>query len=373
MIFRTLSIWAYFLTMMLTACHSSDAQHGLGTRAHAQKPAPTNKKTEAKKDVPWFKAQRSLMGTIFEISVAEAHTSEKEAALKQALDEIARLETLLSEWQSTSEISKVNQNAGVRPVKVGPEMMDVVRTGMQVSDLSQGAHDLSWAALHGLYLFTPGDVRIPTMAQIKQRLPLINYHNIIVDEKASTIFLKKKGMAIGMGGIAKGYALDRAAAILHKAGLKDFTIFGGGQVFVSGKRGDRPWRVGIQHPRKRDFIAYAELTSGSIATSGDYEHYVEKDGKLWHHIINPRTGLPATDVMSVTVISESALYADAIDTAIFVMGPQKGLQMLKKTPVKVEAVIIDKDLKLHATPGTLDKLVFHPPYTADNLNAGDTH
>jgi thiamine biosynthesis lipoprotein len=229
-----------------------------------------------------------------------------------------------------------------------------------VSEWSDGAFDLSWAALRDLYTFTPGSERVPTRAELDARLPLINWHDIVVNEKASTVFLKRKGMLLGTGGIAKGYALDRAAEILQKGGIENYMIFGGGQVMVHGKKGDRLWRVGIQHPRMDDYFAFLELTNASISTSGDYEHAFFKDGKRWHHIIDLKTGLPVEHTTSVTVISPSGFYGDAVDTAMFIMGAEKTLARLKDAPgPPLEAVIVDKDMRVHVSPGLQDKIIWH--------------
>jgi thiamine biosynthesis lipoprotein len=182
--------------------------------------------------------------------------------------------------------------------------------------------------------------------------------------------LMKKGMALGTGGIAKGYALDRAAAVLSAAGIENFMIFGGGQIQVSGTRSGRPWRVGIQHPRKDDYFAFVEATSGSIATAGDYEHSFIKDGKRWHHIIDTRTGLPVEHTVAVTVVADSGLAADAVDTAIFVMGAERALKILDRSPFRADAVIVDKDLRLHSNPGMLKRLVMRAQLQDGKLPPG---
>jgi thiamine biosynthesis lipoprotein len=165
-------------------------------------------------------------------------------------------------------------------------------------------------------------------------------------------------MALGLGGIAKGYALEKAANILRERGVTNYMIFGGGQVLVNGHKGDRAWRVGVQHPRLNDYFGFLEADSGSIATSGDYEHAFVKDGKRWHHIIDLKTGRPVQHTASVTVVSESAFYADAIDTALFIMGPQKALKKLATAPgPKAEVLIVDSDLRLHMSPGMQQRLI----------------
>ena len=187
---------------------------------------------------------------------------------------------------------------------------------------------------------------------------LIDYRKIELDEEAKTIFLKEPAMAIGTGGIAKGYALDRAGDILQRAGIESYMLFGGGQVQVHGMRGERPWRVGIQHPRREtEYFAFFESEGGSISTSGDYERvYFDARGKRWHHILDPRTGLPVERTMSVTLTAPDGLYADALSTACFVLGPQRALQMLRRIPYTAEVVMVDSSCRLSTTEGTEQRL-----------------
>ncbi len=176
-------------------------------------------------------------------------------------------------------------------------------------------------------------------------------------------------MAIGLGGVAKGYALDRMAEILDAAGLHDFMLYGGGQVLVGGKRGDRGWRVGIQHPRSPErYFAFVEVEGpASVSTSGDYEHTWEHAGRRYHHILDPRTGFPSEKSASVTVISPSGLWADAVDTAVFILGPQRGLEALARAPGGPhEGIVVDPELRLSATPGTERRLVMRATLDAEH-------
>lgn len=352
------------------ACGSADA-HGNPRASAAQAPAaqtpaapaaaqgatPGNATPPPAPQLPDYKQSRQLMGTIIAITVVGEPADKAAPACNDALDEIARLEALLSEWRPDSEISRINAAAGEHPVKVGKDTLAVVKAALDIARWSGGAFDLTWAALRGMYLFQPGQETVPELADVKKRLPLIDYRKVRIDERASTIMLAKRGMALGTGGIAKGYALDRAGDILRNAGIPNFMIFGGGQIELSGTRSGRPWRVGVQHPRRDDYFGFVEATSGSVATAGDYEHSFIKDGKRWHHIIDTKTGLPVEHTMSVTVIAESGLAADAVDTALFVLGPERALELLPKAPFKADAVIVDKDLRLHVSPGMKDRLV----------------
>lgn len=309
---------------------------------------------------------REMMGTVIQMTVLDVPEEQAAPVLEAAMAEMQRLENVLSEWRPDSEVSQINQAAGLHPVKVGPEVLDNVRVGLEVAKWSDGAFDISWAALRGLYLFQPGNQRIPTDQELRERLPLVNYKNIQLDEKAHTVFLRKKGMVLGLGGIAKGYALEKAAAILERAGFKSFMFFGGGQVVVHGKKGNRAWRVGVQHPRLDDYFGFIEAERGSIATSGDYEHAFIRDGQRWHHIIDLKTGRPVQHTSAVTVVSDSPFYADAIDTALFIMGPKKALEKLPSAPgPKAEALLVDKDMRLHLSPGMKDRLILRVKLDAD--------
>jgi thiamine biosynthesis lipoprotein len=306
----------------------------------------------------YISLSRPLMGTIFRINVVST-PEVAEPAVRAAFAEIARLEDALSEWREDSEISRINREAGREPVQVGPDVMAVVKAGLDVSRWSDGAFDLSWAALRGMYSFPPHEETIPSARDLRRQLPLVRWQDIVVDEEASTVFLRRTGMAIGTGGIAKGYALDRAGEVLREAGINDYMIFGGGQVQVHGQRGSRDWRVGIQHPRQQgqnSYFAALEATDVSISTSGDYEHAFFRDGRRYHHIIDLRSGLPVDKSMSVTLLAPAGLYADALSTAVFALGAERALEMLRTIDYRAEAVIVDNECRVHTTPGTEARL-----------------
>ena len=291
------------------------------------------------------------MSTVFQIQVADP-PEDAEAVVSAALREIERLETVLSEWREGSDIAKVNALAGKKSVKVGDDTLRVVDAGVDVSMWSRGAFDLSWAALWGLYDFRPDSLRVPSPKEIGPKLALVDYKNIRISKKYSTVFLKKRGMAIGTGGIAKGYALDQAGAILRGGGIENYIIYGGGQVQVHGMRDGRPWRVGIQNPRDTNsYFAALASTGASFSTSGDYEHFsIDDEGRRWHHIIDTKTGRPATKSLSVTIMTAEGIYADALSTAAFVLGPRKALKMLRRIAYPAEAVIVGADCKVYMTP-----------------------
>jgi thiamine biosynthesis lipoprotein len=310
-------------------------------------------------DVRLYKQSRAMMGTIFEITVAGATEERAAPVVRRALDEIARLEDVLSEWRPESEVSRINSSAGRPAVAVGDDTMVVVGAGLEVSAWSDGAFDLSWAALRGLYDFGPtSDHRLPDPAELRRRVQLIDWRRIALDREQKTVRMPA-GMSIGTGGLVKGYALDRASEILREGGLPNFMIVGGRQVQLGGRRGSHPWRVGLRHPRRQEDYAFLEATDASISTSGDFERFfVDARGRRWHHVLDPETGLPADEAVSATVIAPNGLYADALATACFVLGSVRCLEMMREHVRGGEAIIVEPDLHLEATPGTLERLRF---------------
>lgn len=273
--------------------------------------------------------------------------------LQKALDEIRRLESMMTTWREDSELSRVNQNAGKQAMPVGPETLAVVEKSLWISEKSGGVFDISFDAMHGLWKFDEDRVAdIPPKAEIEKRRRLIDYRKIAIDKAASTVFLEREGMRINLGGIAKGYAVDAAAEVLRREGLTSFFVQAGGDLYVAGtKPGGAPYRVGVRDPRgahDNDFFAMVEVQDRAFSTSGDYERAFVKDGKRYHHIIDPRTGYPATESRSVTVWAKSAFLADAIDNAVFILGPKKGLELVESLD-DCGAVIVDAKNQVHVS------------------------
>jgi thiamine biosynthesis lipoprotein len=362
------------LTMALVgllACNdSAPASAHPGQSADAPNAAPAvQAPAPAEAAKPLVSEKREIMGTWFELKIAGASDPEHaRAALKRGLDEIARLEEVLSEWRPSSAISRINDGAGKTAVTVDPDVLANVKAGLAVSRWSDGAFDLSWAAMRGLYSFDPTKPPvIPAPKDVERLRKLVDYRAIVLDESARTVRLAKKGMAIGTGGIAKGYALDRVGQILEQAGYPNYLLFAGGQVQMHGSRDGRAWRIGIKHPRRDTHVGFFEVHDGSVSTSGDYEHYFVHEGRVYHHIIDVSTGYPATKSSSVTLIAPEGIYADALSTACFVQGPAPCLAMLEKLPFKASAVIIDPDMRVHISPGIADRVKFNPPLVDGRL------
>lgn len=285
------------------------------------------------------------------------------AAAERVFEVFRRVDARMSEWKPTSPLSQVNAQAGIRPVPVPADLREVLHRGIEIGRRTGGAFDITWAALWGLWDFRSDAPRVPSADEIAARVRLIDFRRVRIDEDAGTVFLPEKGMLIGLGGIAKGYALDQAAAALRKMGVRDFLLSAGGQVYAGGLRDGRPWRVGIRDPRgaRDDFFAVVDLTDASLATSGDYERYFILDGVRYHHVLDPHTGMPARGVRSATVLSHDATLADALSTALMVLGVARGLEVAGGF-AGVEAVLVDDQARVHTTPGLTRRLrILHPP------------
>jgi thiamine biosynthesis lipoprotein len=253
--------------------------------------------------------------------------------LDEALGEIRRLETVMTTWRPEAELSRVNAAAGKSAVPVSPETLDVVKKSLWVSKLSGGVFDVTFEAMHGLWKFDEDlEPVVPPADAIERARKLIDYRKIRIDEEKHTLRLDRAGMRMSLGGIAKGYAVDAAARVLEAEGLTSFFVQAGGDLYVRGKKPDgTPWRVGARDPRghgPNDYFAFVEVEDHAFSTAGDYERSFVKDGVRYHHILDPRTGRPATASRSVTIWAKDAFTADAIDDAVFILGPEKGIALV---------------------------------------------
>lgn len=320
--------------------------------------SPSACDAQADAELKTLKQARFLMGTRVEITAQGADAKRLNRAVNKAFAEIKRIEEMMSEWEKGSELSRINRNAGKKAIKVSPEMLEIITQSIKFSQISRGAFDISWAALDKLWDFDREEPVIPQKEKVAEALKLIDYHKIAVDREGSTVFLQEKGMRIGLGGIAKGYAVDRAIEILQQEGVQDALINAGGDLRVIGKKDGQPWRVGVQDPREKgNLLGVLEITDTSFASSGDYEKYFIKDGIRYHHLLNPKTGIPAQGCRSVTIICASALQADALSTAVFVLGSGAGLKLIEKLP-GVETLIIDQEGRLIMSEGMEGRMKF---------------
>lgn len=272
------------------------------------------------------------------------------AKLGKALAEVHRLERLMTTWKDDSEISRINAAAGKEAIAVGPESFAVIEKSLWISGASEGVFDITFDAMHGIWKFDEDAVpEIPPREAIEPARKLIDYRKIEIDKEKRTVKLGQAGMRMNLGGIAKGYAVDAAADVLRKEGVGSFFVQAGGDLYVRGKKPDGSrYRVGVRDPRGKnptDFFAMIEVEDHAFSTAGDYERAFVKGDKRYHHIIDPRTGYPATESRSVTVWAKDALTADAIDDAVFILGPEKGLKLVDSID-DCGAVIVDRDNKV---------------------------
>jgi len=276
-----------------------------------------------------------------------------EAAIRAAFEaagaEIRRIDQLMTTWRPDSELSRVNEAAGKTKLAVNPETFDVVKAAIHTSEISEGTFDITFESLHGLWKFDQDlDPHPPSAAAVKAKLPLVGYRHIHLNDADHTIYLDQPGTKISLGGIAKGYAVDRAAAVLERAGLTSFFVQAGGDLYTRGKKPDgTEWAAGVRDPRgpEGSFFALLHVSDHAFSTAGDYERGYVVDGKRYHHIIDPRTGYPATASRSVTIWAPTALVADEIDDAVFILGPEKGLALVESLD-GVGAVIVDAHNKV---------------------------
>ena len=271
------------------------------------------------------------------------------SALQDAHAEIKRIEKLMTTWTRTSEVSRINQAAGKSAVKVSEETYDVIAKSIWISELSEGTFDITFASMGKLWSFDEVlTKRVPDKARLEAARKKIDYRKIKLNADERSVMLESVDTQINLGGIAKGYAIDKAAAILRKAGITSFFAQAGGDLYVEGKKPEGgAWTVGVRDPRgpENDFFARLPVENHAFSTAGDYERAFVKDGRRYHHIIDPRTGFPATASRSVTIWAKDALTADAIDDAVFILGPKKGLALVESLE-DCGAVIVDQNNKV---------------------------
>ena len=284
-----------------------------------------------------------LMGNRFELSVVSADEVWANARIDEGIAEIQRIEKLLTTFSDDSETNLINQNAGIAPVKVSRETFDLIGRSLRISDLTQGAFDITYGSIDKkLWNFDQSMTALPDPETAKQMVRLINYRNVILDNEQQTVFLKEAGMRIGFGGIGKGYAAERAKLIMQQQGVQHGVVNASGDLTTWGLQPNgQPWTVGIANPdAKQEIFSYMSISNLAVATSGNYEKFVMIGGKKYSHTIDPRTGLPVTGIKSVTIITTNAEIADAMATPVTIMGIRTGLDMINQMK-DIEAVIID--------------------------------
>lgn len=290
-----------------------------------------------------YRDVRPLMGTIIEISICHSEERQAQFVLQKAFEEMARIENMMSQYREGSEVSRINAQPYDHPVKVSEELFGLLQTSARDNAVSQGAFDITVGPLMKLWPFYKEEIKLPSRQEILDALRSVGTDKIKFNAKEKTVRFTQPDMALDLGGIAKGYAVDRAIRVIKAAGVKCALVNAGGDLYALGKKPDgKKWRMGVQHPRKLDRLVCAfDIEDTAIATSGDYERFFIKEGRRYCHILNPKTGIPASESVSVTIQANDATQADALATAVFVLGPEKGLVLVEKTP-GVEGAIIFK-------------------------------
>ena len=297
-----------------------------------------------------FKKKQSLLGSPFEITVVAKDSIEADKFTSLAISEVKRIENLISDWIPTTQISKVNQNAGVAPVKVDFEVYNLVERATKISKLTSGAFDISYASMDKIWKFDGSMKEMPTPEAIKKSVEKVGYQNIILNQKDTTIFLKIKGMKLGLGGIGQGYIADKIKALLQENGCSSGLVNVSGDINTWGAQPNgEVWTVGIINPmNKNKVFATFPLIDSAVETSGSYEKFVNFNGKRYSHIIDPRTGYPASGIISISVFAKQTELADALATGIFVLGIEVGLDLINQLN-GIECIIVDDKGGIHAS------------------------
>ena len=297
-----------------------------------------------------FKKKQILLGSPFEITVVAKDSVEGNYFTSLAIDEVKRIENLISDWIATTQISLVNQNAGIQPLKVDQEVYDLVERAIKISKLTSGAFDISYASMDRIWKFDGSMKEMPSKEAIQKSVEKVGYKNIILNSKDTTIFLKNKGMKLGLGGIGQGYIADKIKVLLQLKGCKSGLVNVSGDINAWGKQPDgQSWTVGIVNPmNKNKVFATFPLDDSAVETSGSYEKYVTFNGKRYSHIIDPRTGYPATGIVSVSVFAKQTEIADALATGIFVLGVEVGLDLVNQLK-GIGCIIVDDKGVIHTS------------------------
>lgn len=302
---------------------------------------------------------RIIMGTNVEIIIPHPDSRQARTSIEEAFQEIEKVDRLMSTYRADSEVSELNRQAGKKACRVSPDTLTVIERAIYFSHLSGGAFDITIAPLSRLWDFKLQ--KIPPADDINKAIKKIGYQKIKIIPASAEVFLSAPEMAIDLGAIAKGYAVDKACAVLEKRGLVNYLINAGGDLRGQGEKGKgQPWIIGIKHPRLKDeLLAKIHLSAAALATSGDYEKFFIKNGERYHHLLDPFTGQPARECQSTTVMAPCAMDADALATTLFILGPDQGMSLISKLP-HVHALIVDRRGRVLLSPNW-PKGTIHPP------------
>ncbi len=293
----------------------------------------------------WYIESQGIMGTNIRTEIWSTEAEKGQSAINAVMHEMERINQLMSPYIKTSELSKINRLAAQKPVRISKELYDLLTLSIELSKETYGAFDITFASVG--FLFNYREKQKPSDTDVEQLLNAIDFQHIVLDDDEQTVFFKHADVKIDLGGIAKGHAVDNAIRLLADMGIEHALVTAGGDTKLLGDRRGRPWIVGIKDPRKSDKQAIVlPLENTALSTSGDYERYFEEDGQRYHHILSPKTGKSAQEVQSVSIIGERSTLNDALSTAVFVLGVQRGMDLVNKTP-GYDAIIIDNTRKVH--------------------------
>lgn len=299
----------------------------------------------------WVGDARPMMGTEVSVHLWSDDPEAGRQALEEVFDEAARIDRLMSTYKDESEISKINREAAIGPVTASTELFELIRRSLDISVLTRGAFDITYDSVGQHYDFR--ERQRPDAGTVEAERAFIDYRLIKLNKAAGTVFYEREGVRINLGGIAKGYVVERGIDLLRRRGVKSAIVTAGGDSRLLGDRRGRPWMVGIRDPRKDGEVAISvPLTDEAISTSGDYERYFEEDGVRYHHIIKPSSGEPATGVHSATVFGPDAVITDALSTSVFVMGVDRGLTLISTLP-DYESIVIDAEGQVFYSDGLM--------------------
>jgi thiamine biosynthesis lipoprotein len=292
----------------------------------------------------WHKRTDAIMGTRIYVELWDTDAAHGEASIDAVMAEMRRIDDLMSHYKPESQLSKINQHGTEAPVVVDQELFDLIKLSTHYSEITEGAFDITYASVGYLYNY-PNHVR-PTEEQIKAALPAVNWRNMKFDDAHHSVFFEHKGMRIDLGGIGKGYAVDRGIEILQKRGIQHAVVTAGGDSRIIGDRMGRAWLVAIRHPDDPNkVVTRIPLSDAAMSTSGDYERYFDENGVRYHHIIDPRTGHSASKVRSATIIGPTATQTDGMSKTAFVLGAEKALEIINRMP-EYDAVFVKPDGKV---------------------------
>lgn len=292
----------------------------------------------------WYQRTDAIMGTRIYVELWHDDAAAATRLMQAVMDEMHRIDQLMSPYKASAQLAIVNRDAASHPVAVTPELFDLIVKSNHFSELSDGAFDITFASLG--HRFDYRQHHKPDAQQRQQAAALIDYKALQLDASSHTVFFPKAGMRIDLGGIAKGYAVDNGIRILQQAGVRHGIVTAGGDSRLIGDHRGRPWMMGIKHPRGESHVISLPLENVAISTSGDYERYFEADGVRYHHIIDPKKGDSAREVVSATLIADDATTSDALSTTVFVLGVKKGLELVNRMQ-NVSAILIDNKGKIH--------------------------